>query len=134
MDTGDHPDWKSVAIILGKELEAKLCMIGSEEPEGVVRSLKSLQVCKEVTERLKGQVLAFGFESKEDEICFFKELKPKFQSKLIYFHRLFVLETGTQKGGRKELRAYWQKEINDLNGFLKSTRSFRSITGRRRPT
>src|SRR5690348_7886024 len=105
MDKGDHPGWKAVAMLLGKEMEEKLAAIGSEEPEEIVRAFKSMQVCKELIERLKGQVLEFGFAGKEEEIYFFKEVKPAFQSKLLYFHKLFLLETGMPPG-RKEQKDF----------------------------
>ena len=43
-------------------------------------------------ERLREMVISYSFPSVEDEIYFFKELKPEILSKYIYFSKVYHIE------------------------------------------
>ena len=47
--------------------------------------LKSIKELKKVTSKI-------NFKSQTEEIKFFKEIKPQFTSKLIYFNRVYKIE------------------------------------------
>ena len=40
-------------------------------------------------EQLREMIISYSFPSAEDEICFFKELKPEILSKYIYFSKVW---------------------------------------------
>lgn len=67
------------------------------------------------SEQLKTFVLENSFESQEEEIYFFKHLKPKFTSKLIYFKKIMKLEKLTPVGGNKNKVEYFKKELLKLS-------------------
>jgi hypothetical protein len=49
----------------------------------------SIQLCKKAMAKLKNYISSYSFESKEEEIYFFKVLKPQFYSKYIYFINVY---------------------------------------------
>lgn len=51
-------------------------------------------------ERLREMVISYSFPSVEDEIYFFKELKPEILSKYIYFSKVYHIELKCPDGVR----------------------------------
>lgn len=52
----------------------------------------SLFVCSNYFQKLRNWVMEFPFASQEEEIYFFKHIKPKVASELIFFKRIKSLE------------------------------------------
>lgn len=48
---------------------------------------------KDMLSSIKDQVLQFGFKNEQQEIDFFKNIKPQVLGKLIYYNKVFRLET-----------------------------------------
>jgi hypothetical protein len=64
--------------------------------------------------QLKTFFLSYNFQSEEEEIMFFKEIKPRLYFRLIYYHKLYNIEmdrpTGIDK--RNIELTQWLKEYN----------------------
>lgn len=60
----------------------------------------------------------------EEEIYFFKEIKPQFYSKLIYYLKLFTIETRRPTGSTAAEEKYLQKELNRLKHFFDDNLDF----------
>lgn len=73
---------------------------------------------------LKSFIPANEFETLENEILFFKTLKPKFISKLIYYKKIRKLESRKPLGGKKIIRKYLDKELNKLNIYFSENMPF----------
>lgn len=52
----------------------------------------SLFVCSKYFQKLRNWVMEFPFASQQDEIYFFKHIKPQVASELIFFKRIKSLE------------------------------------------
>ena len=70
------------------------------------KRLERLECCFlesfEATEALVKETLETGFENLEQEIQFFKELKPKFTAEMIFFRMLYHAMLFEPKKDRKE--------------------------------
>jgi len=64
------------------------------------------------------------FQSQEDEILFFKEIKPAVYSKLIYFVRVFNIESKRPDGSDKSQKKYLLNELNKLENFFSENLEF----------
>lgn len=73
---------------------------------------------------LKDFVLRRGFSTQEEEIYFFKEIKPKFVSKLIYYNTIYKIEVKKPKGGKQALLEYINNEIFELKRFFDKNLDF----------
>lgn len=73
---------------------------------------------------LRKYVQENGFKSEEDEIHFFKNVKPKVVSRLIFFNSVFKIETKRPNGGRKVIRKYLNAELHKLQRFFENNLEF----------
>ena len=64
------------------------------------------------------------FKSEQEEILFFKEIKPQFTSKLIYFNRIYKIEMKRPNGGNRVLKKYYQNELLKLKAFFDNELEF----------
>lgn len=73
---------------------------------------------------LKQYVLENGFPSVEDEIRFFRSVKPKFYSLLVYYGKVFELELDRPTGSREIEVEYLKKAAAKLFYFYEKHRDF----------
>lgn len=69
-------------------LQIELCE--QEEESVLYKAEKCIHLTKAAMEKLREHIRQFTFESVEEEIHFFKEIKPRFYSKLIYYLKVFL--------------------------------------------
>jgi hypothetical protein len=70
-----------------------------------------LQLLHEAIRELKELVVDYSFPREEDEIRFFKHIKPRFTSLLIYHSRLALLELRLPLGSPKDTRKHYENEL-----------------------
>jgi hypothetical protein len=100
------------------ELDSKLRFIDQENEAILKRSALSFEACKGCIETLKNFMLKHKFKAHEEEIRFFKEVKPLFTSKLIYHLTLYNIETKKPNGGREIVKKYLMKELEKLKNYF----------------
>ncbi|MBP2281715.1 hypothetical protein H4V97_000033 [Flavobacterium sp. CG_23.5] len=66
----------------------------------------------------------FIFNSKEDEIHFFKELKFKITSKYIFFNRILDIESKSPSNSKKLKIKHYEKALNNCFQFSKQDKEF----------
>jgi hypothetical protein len=79
--------------------------------------LKSINELKKVTTKA-------NFKTEAEEIQFFKEIKPQFTSKLIYFNRVYKIEMKKPNGGNRVLKKYYNNELLKLKAFFDNELEF----------
>ena len=99
-------------------IDYQLRFIEQENEVVLKRSEECFLVCKKTIEQLKTFIIKYKFKSVAEEIKFFKEVKPQFTSKFIYYLMLYNIETKKPKGGRKTLRKYLLKELDKLKNYF----------------
>lgn len=72
--------------------------------------------------RLKEKILDYAFQSQEEEIAFFKLIKPKFSSLLIFYSGVERIEIGKPEGGLTHLKGYYENELKTIRRFFDSNR------------
>jgi hypothetical protein len=97
------------------ELEEELNTIFFDYDNPIIMCEKSIETIVKHFKILKSFVLENEFENDKDEIHFFKIIKPKFTSKLIYFKKVRKLETRKPLGSKRIQREYLDSELNKLN-------------------
>lgn len=97
------------------ELEEKLNQISYDYDDTIELCMNSIQENLFHLGQLKTFVLENSFESEQEEIYFFKHLKPKFTSKLIYFKKVMKLEKLTPVGSNKMKIDFFKNELLKLN-------------------
>ncbi len=84
----------------------------------------SIQLCKKAMAKLKNYISSYSFESKEEEIYFFKVLKPQFYSKYIYFINVYKFIMQAPPGGEGILKDYINYELADIKRFFDHNQAF----------
>ncbi|MBP2283067.1 hypothetical protein H4V97_001385 [Flavobacterium sp. CG_23.5] len=62
--------------------------------------------------------------NKKEEIEFFRNIKPKFASKLIYYNEIYTIETNKPLGSQKTIRKYYKAELLKLKVFFDENQEF----------
>ncbi|MFY7814781.1 MAG: RteC domain-containing protein [Chryseobacterium taeanense] len=105
-------------------LQEQLDVIEQEEENILYRAEKSIHATKAAMEQLRTYISSYKFESAAEEIHFFKEIKPRFYSKLIYYLKVFNIETRRPNGGQKAEEKFLRKEMQRLTHFFDNNLEF----------
>lgn len=106
------------------DLNEQLNFINIEQDNIIKRCEEAIEVILKATESIKAQVLKKPFNSQTEEIYFFKETKPKFTSKLIYYNKIYKIETKKPHGGRRAVKNYYKEELQKLKQFFDAELEF----------
>lgn len=109
---------------LKEEVQATLLSIETEERCVLRRSERSIEELEQAFVRLKSFTVSYTFESKEEEIEFFKQMKPTLFSTLIFYRKLYNIEINRPKGGQDEQRDYIKRHLCRLHDYFDCNRDF----------
>src|SRR5690606_17226230 len=84
---------------------------------------KAIEHILQKTAKLKDYVLKTGFKNQQEEIHFFKNIKPKFIAKLIYYNTVYKIETKKPQGA-KAAKKYLNEELNKLKSYFDNNLEF----------
>lgn len=103
---------------LQEELGEKLEMIELTTPEDRIGCCeKSLMEIDTAIRLIKSIVSGLEFSSVADEIHFFKEVKPFFIARFIYYSNLLSIEAAKPNAGQLNLKEYYSCELEALKDF-----------------
>ena len=101
---------------LKKEIDAKIEQIERSEISMITKSLEASRVLAESFNQLKTFILSYNFKDEDEEISFFKEIKPRLCSRLIYYRKVYNIEMNRPTGIEKE-REYLCELLNNINKY-----------------
>jgi hypothetical protein len=108
-----------------KTIEAELestsvdsCDISMEE------SYRLIEFFQEVLEKLRDKFTTCTFENKQEEIYFFKEMKPSILSKLLFFNKIYTIEIKLPNGSNVCRKTHYENELNSLAYFFNRNLDF----------
>jgi hypothetical protein len=110
--------------ILLNNLNEQLNFIDLEIDDQIKKCEQAITVILKSINELKKVATKTNFKSKSEEIQFFKEIKPQFTSKLIYFNRVYKIEMKKPNGGNKILKKYYNNELLKLKAFFDNELEF----------
>ncbi len=105
------------------ELEEQINEMLFEQENQLVSYEKVIEHILLKTAKLKEYVLKTGFKNQQEEIHFFKHIKPQFIAKLIYYNSIYKIET-KKPNGTKAIRKYLNEELNNLKRFFDNNLEF----------
>lgn len=110
--------------LLLNNLNEQLNFIDLEIDDQIKKCEQAITVILKSINELKKAATKTNFKSKSEEIQFFKEIKPLFTSKLIYFNRVYKIEMKKPNGGNKILKKYYNNELLKLKAFFDNELEF----------
>lgn len=107
-----------------KELDTKLEKLESEIEDILRKAEKAIKIIKQALIQLRGIVVEQSFKRKSDEIDFFRNVKPQVFSKLIYYVKLFNIESKRPRSSNKSQIKYLNKHIDKLQIYFNDNLEF----------
>lgn len=100
-----------------KEMNLKIEKVQKENTTLLKCSELSFFVCLDTISLLKDFILNYVFCSQDEEIDFFKRIKPAFTSLQYYYLMLYHIEARKPTGGKKVLRQYYNKQLENIKHY-----------------
>lgn len=105
-------------------MENKLAKISIENQDVIAESEKAVEIITNSIGELKNYVVENHFKSRQEEIIFFKELKPQIFSRYIYYSTIYNIEILKPQGHNSILRGYFIKEFKQIKKHFNSNIDF----------
>jgi hypothetical protein len=112
------------AVSLCEEIELSLSEINYKDSDYLQSSRISAGIILNSISKLKAFVLDREFMNKEEEINFFKHLKPRFYSKLIYHQKVISIQSHLPLAQLNDIQTYYLNELRKINDFVSSNQEF----------
>ncbi|WEK21352.1 MAG: RteC domain-containing protein [Candidatus Pedobacter colombiensis] len=103
---------------LQDEMEHALDQVTIRPEREALKARNSFEIVNDALHKLKDFIKVYEFTSIEEEIHFFKEIKPRFYHLLIYFGELTAIESRKPIGDNDTLVAYLRKIIDRNSEFI----------------
>lgn len=105
-------------------LQDQLKNIASENDNAIQISERSIETTRKALEELQNYILQYNFRDVYEEILFFKFVKPKFYSHLIYYLKVLRIESRRPLGSHKTEETYFQRELHRLTDYFDNNLDF----------
>ena len=109
---------------LNKNLNNQLQTIDLEEIELLNKVQKSILCIKRTLSKLRTFILNYTFKDEDEEILFFKKIKPDIFSQLIFYVKINNIEGKRPMGSLENQRNYLLNELEKLTLFFNSHLEF----------
>jgi hypothetical protein len=106
------------------EFEIENSKVDFEYVDLLQTSENAFILCLDFVDKLKQFLTTNGFTDEEEEIQFFKHIKPKFTSQIIYYREIHNMESRIPHGNAKKCIRYFQKHLKELEQFLELNSEF----------
>jgi len=112
------------ATQLLSKLNEQLNFADLEINDPIKRSENAIDMIVNSIEKLKDVFEKEKNKSQENEIDFFKNIKPKFTSKLIYYNAIYKIETKKSYVRERILKKYLNNKLEKLKRYFDSNLDF----------
>lgn len=106
------------------ELDRKLELLESETEDVILKAEKGIKITRLALETSRERLCKRNFRKNSEEIHFFKNIKPQIFSKLIYYVKLFNIETKRPRGSKKSQIKYLNNHIDKLQIYFNDNLEF----------
>lgn len=96
----------------------ELKRLSSEEEAGLEHLAGAIRTVRRYLARLRKLVEERGFLGAEEEIRFFKEVKPRFYQWWIFYTERVALEAGAPLLGAERVQQYWAEQLEGIDRFF----------------
>ena len=115
---------KLFAESLMSELEHQLKLIHLETENPIHSAERAIKNSVAALGKLKTFFIKGKRLNKKEEIEFFRDIKPKFAAKLIYYNEIYSIETNKPFGSQKTISKYYKAELLKLKVFFEKNQEF----------
>lgn len=109
---------KTKSAELLNQLNVQIDFLESEFEDEILRAEEIIGVIIRSIDTLKNYIYKYKFKSKNEEIYFFKEIKPQFTSKLYYYNSILRIESQKPIRSKEFLKMYYLSELEKIKAFF----------------
>jgi len=102
---------------LQKEIRQKIDRIEAEDKNILKKSLDASLVLGNAFNRLKAFIIQCPFKDEEEEIYFFKEVKPKLFCHLIYYRKVYNIEIDRPVATIEKQKEYLKSKLDSIQEY-----------------
>lgn len=102
-----------------EEMETALGLIAFDDLSPIDRLKRTVELVDNFMSRLKGLIEKKPFQAIEDEIYFFKKVKPEFYSWRIYAFERYGVESWIPTNGQEQQKEFLMSELKALDRFFR---------------
>ena len=106
------------------KLNEQLNFIEIEIDSQIKKCENAIDIILKSIEAIKKIISKSTFKTDSEEIIFFKEIKPQFTSKLIFYNMVYKIEMKKPNGGNRILKKYYHNELLKLKAFFDNELEF----------
>jgi hypothetical protein len=117
-------DVKTFSDQLQIRMNEQIEVVREEESDELKATAKNIQVIRESLLELKQFIHQYEFKNQEEEIRFFKEIKPGFLSKYFYCDQLLSILIGESFTDLHDKKKYYRKALKQIRKFQKRNNDF----------
>lgn len=88
------------------------------------KALHMINFIRPLFEELRENAHKYSFQDNEEEIYFFKNIKPLILSKLIYYNDIYTLELRKPNGNKEVVKEYYKKKQTAIIDFCNNNLDF----------
>jgi len=111
---------------LYNEMENNLNGICVRETDTLQRLKLSSRIILSSIARLKKFIAGYDFISAGNEIIFFKNIKPKFSSKLIFYQKAYEIQLYLPIAPLPDIKSYYSKELQKIGTYFSENKELLS--------
>jgi hypothetical protein len=104
---------------LKMEIDSRIQEIELGERNVIKKSLAAVEILSEAMRQMKAFIKNYTFKDEGEEIYFFKEIKPRFLSRLIYYKAVYNLDMNCPTNSIDAKREYYKHELSRLDDYSK---------------
>ena len=112
---------KELANNILAQIEVDISEIDLYGYDIIETSLSMVHKLQTVLDELRVKIQTYIFPTKEDEILFFKTKKPELLGRLLFFYKIYKIETQCPNGSDEVIRNYINRELDNLTYFINIT-------------
>lgn len=109
---------------IAETLQENIRELFMEIDSPIVLSEECVKLVLKSLSEMRNFVITRKFKDEQEEILFFKELKPQILSKLIYHNSVLKIETKKPNGGEKIIRKYYENQLAKLKIYFENNLDF----------
>ena len=103
---------------LKQEVDQNIRSIESGDLNTLNRALMASKMLEEKFDQLKSFISRYAFSDEEEEIRFFKEIKPRIFCHLLYYRKVYNIEMNRPVGAVQEQTRYLNAELEQIRQYI----------------
>nr|WP_288669416.1 RteC domain-containing protein [uncultured Bacteroides sp.] len=120
---------RTIAEEILSRINAEIELLNYDNDITVDDALHMVKFITPLYSQLRKLVSDYVFPTNEEEIRFFKEIKPNILDKYLYFRKVYNIEMKCPIGNNEIIKEYLNQELEELTRFFVTIWIFINITG-----